>query len=231
MKHHSKSSAFEVFVRRGSSLPTIPVAGYPPPLPKYVQWLCSPSLAPILLLSVTGWKGAKPTGGAEAPLQEFDYPTLPLSPVASAYSCLPLPVAWDSTTIQTFFEAGALLIHLLIHLAWRPAHRNYSVSIYWLASFQFTAFMALTPCPSTPLLVWAQEWSQALAGWEPGSHHPTLQVLFPDVIMSLVSLWTSSHFSCPSKAIKPTTWFSKYRQWAGKYFLNSKVQCKCREYK
>ena len=91
----------------------------------------------------THWRSWGPTSG-------IWYPTLPLSPVASAHSCLSLPVAWDSTTIQTFFEAGALLIHLLIHLAWRPAHRNYSVSIYWLASFQFTSLHGFDSMPQHP---------------------------------------------------------------------------------
>lgn len=71
---------------------TIPVAGHPPPLPKCVQWSCPPSLAPFFLPSVTSWDGFKPTGEAEATPQEFGTPTSPLGPVASAHSCLPLPV-------------------------------------------------------------------------------------------------------------------------------------------
>ena len=155
------------------------------------------------------------------------YPTLPLSPVASAHSCLPLPVAWDSTTIQTFFEGGTLLIHLFDPLSLVPCTQEL------FSECLLTCFFPVHQ-PSwlwlhAPVLLCLS--GHRSGSRQPSSHQSTLQVLFPDIIMSLVPLWTSSHFSCPSKAIKPTTWFSKYRQWAGKYFLNSKVQCKCREYK
>lgn len=75
---------------RGKGLKSaIPVAGRPPPLPKCVQGACSPS---FFLPSVTSWDGFKPTGEAEATPQEFGTPAPPLGPVASAHSCLPLPV-------------------------------------------------------------------------------------------------------------------------------------------
>ena len=71
---------------------TIPVAGHPPPLPECVQWSCSPSLAPFFLPSVASWDGSKPTGEAESTPQELGTPPSPLGSVASADSCLPLPV-------------------------------------------------------------------------------------------------------------------------------------------
>lgn len=54
---------------------------------------------------------------------------------------------------KTFFEGGTLLIYLWVHLAWCPAHRSDSLSVYWLASFQFTRLYGLEIHSSALLLL------------------------------------------------------------------------------
>lgn len=189
MKHHLKSSTFKVFVGRGSSLlflwkvtlrlcPNVS-SGYV----HHLRHLSSFSMT----LAVRGPNPLR-SGG---PTSGIWYPTLPLSPVASAHSCLPLPVAWDST-IQTFFEGGALLIHLFDPLSLAARTQE------WFSECSLTCFF--------PVHQASWEWLHApvplcLPGHrsgprQPGSHQSALQVSFPDIIMSLVPLWTSSHFSC-----------------------------------
>lgn len=156
--------------------------GYPPPLPKCVQWSCSLSteefgpFLPSLPVSLAG-ESPNPLEKLRLHLRNSVHPLL-LSVMwflfTHAFHSL-----WLKEIVQpskTFFEGGTLLIHLWIHLAWCPAHRNYSVFIDLLLSSSLD-FMDLKFVPLHPSDCLTHESSPRNPGsftWLCRSYSPTL---------------------------------------------------------
>lgn len=111
------------------------------------------SLAPFFLPVSLAGVSPNPLEKLRPHLRNAVHPLLPSTPwflLTHAFHALWLKkIAQPS---KTFFEGGTLLIYLWIHLAWCPAHRSDSLSVYWLASFQFTRLYGLEI--HSPALLW-----------------------------------------------------------------------------
>lgn len=111
------------------------------------------SVAPSFLPCAISWGKSKTNGEAEATPQEFGSSTCPLALwclLTHAFHSLRFKEIVQSS--KTSSEGGALLIHLWIHLAWCPAHRNYCLLTCFFP-VQWTSW-TWNPLPSTPLVVW-----------------------------------------------------------------------------
>lgn len=110
---------------------TIPVTRYCPPASSGCVGRPARRLGAFFPSLRHSWGAPKPTGEALVTPREFGAPILPstlwLLLTQAFYSLWLKEIVWQS---KTFFEGGALLIRLWSHLAWCPAQRSYSLSVY-----------------------------------------------------------------------------------------------------